>query len=186
DVTEGSPADRAGLRPYDVVVALDDAAISNEDQLIREIAARAPGSPARLRLMRDGHDQTLTVKLAERPPREGAEARREPAVDRKTDVDGVPLGLNVNDLDRQPLERLDLPRTTRGVLITRVEPMSSAFDTGIERGAVLFEINRQHVESAADFRRIARAARPGDVLTLWVYSPELVQRQLKTIRVEDR
>jgi hypothetical protein len=42
------------------------------------------------------------------------------------------------------------------------------------------------VTSVNDYRRIARAARPGDILTLWVYSPELVQRQLKTIRVEDR
>src|SRR5262249_62008511 len=68
DITAGSPADRAGLRPYDVITSLDDRPISNDDQLIREISARAPGSAARLRLMRDGRDQTLTVKLAERPP----------------------------------------------------------------------------------------------------------------------
>jgi S1-C subfamily serine protease len=98
----------------------------------------------------------------------------------------VTLGLNVRDLDRQTLDRLDLPRRTRGVLITRVEPLSSSFDSGIERGTVLLEINRQRVESVADYRRIARAARPGDILTLWVYSPDLVQRQLKTIRVEER
>jgi S1-C subfamily serine protease len=72
------------------------------------------------------------------------------------------------------------------VLITRVEPLSSSFDSGIERGTVLLEINRQRVESVADYLRIARAARPGDILTLWVYSPDLVQRQLKTVRVEDR
>jgi serine protease Do len=189
DVTDGSPADRAGLRPYDVLVALEDAAIGNEDQLIREIAGRSPGSAVRLRLVRDGREQTTTVKLAERPPRDGPEARREnggQAPDRKVETDGIPLGMNVKELDRQTLERLDLPRQTRGVLITRVEPMSSSFDSGIDRGTVLLEINRQRVESVADYRRIARAARPGDILTLWVYSPELVQRQLKTIRVEDR
>jgi serine protease Do len=98
----------------------------------------------------------------------------------------VPLGLTVRDLDRQSLERLDLPRQTRGVLITRVEAMSSSADNGIERGTVILEINRQPVESTADYRRIARAARPGDILTLWVYPPDLLQRQLKTIRVDDR
>src|SRR4051794_16506197 len=67
DVKSGSPADRAGLRPYDVITSLDDHAITNDDQLIREIAARSPGSPARLGLIRDGHSQALTVKLAERP-----------------------------------------------------------------------------------------------------------------------
>ncbi len=187
DVTDGSPADRAGLHPYDVVFGLDDEAIRNEDQLIREIAARAPGSAARLRFVRDGHEQSATVKLAERPPRENPDRESPPPPDRaKADQDPMPLGMTVRDLDRQTIERLDLPKQTRGVLITRVEPMSSAFDNGIERGTVLLEVNRQHVESAADYRRIARAARPGDILTLWVYTPDLVQRQLKTIRVEDR
>src|SRR4051794_28725414 len=70
DITNGSPADRAGLRPYDVITSLDDRPIANDDQLIREIAARAPGSAARLRLLRDGRDQTLVVKLSERPARD--------------------------------------------------------------------------------------------------------------------
>jgi serine protease Do len=190
DVTEGSPADRAGLQPYDVIVSLDEHVIVNEDQLIREIAARTPGSIARLKYNRDGHDLVATVKLAERPAREASGKQPDsppPSSDRSTaDPDAVTLGLNVRDLDRQTLDRLDLPRRTRGVLITRVEPLSSSFDSGIERGTVLLEINRQRVESVADYRRIARAARPGDILTLWVYSPDLVQRQLKTIRVEER
>jgi S1-C subfamily serine protease len=64
--------------------------------------------------------------------------------------------------------------------------MSASFDGGVERGTVLLEINRQRTESAAEYRRIARAAKPGDILTLYIYTPELDQRQLKTIRVEDR
>ena len=44
----------------------------------------------------------------------------------------------------------------------------------------------ERVESLADYRRIARAARSGDILTLYVYAPDLDQRQLKTIRVDDR
>ena len=192
DVTEGSPADHAGLHPYDVVVSLDDHAIRNDDQLIREIAARTPGSTAHLRTMRDGREQSVLIKLTERPPRDGAETSNvrpggQPTSDRaKVDPDPLPLGLTVRDLDRQTLERLELPKQTRGVLIARVEPMSSSFDNGIERGTVLLEINRQRVETVADYRRIARAARPGDILTLWIYAPDQVQRQLKTIRVEGR
>jgi serine protease Do len=190
DITMGSPADRAGLRPYDVITSLDDVAINNDDQLIREISTRAPGSPARLRVVRDGRDQTLTVKLIERPVRDNADARPDPPPssrpDRGRGDQDAPLGIAVRDLDRQTSERLDLPKQTRGVLITRVEALSSSFDSGIERGTILLEINRQRVESVADYRRIARAARPGDVLTLYVYAPDVDQRQLKTIRVDDR
>jgi serine protease Do len=190
DITAGSPADRAGLRPYDVITSLDDRPITNDDQLIREISARAPGSAARLRLMRDGRDQTLTVKLAERPARERPDkadnSPSTPPERTRSDADTLPLGLVVRDIDRQTAERLELPRQLHGVLITRVEPMSSSFDGGIERGTVLLEINRRAVESVADYRRLARGARPGDILTLYIYAPDLDQRQLKTIRVEDR
>jgi serine protease Do len=190
DITRGSPADRAGVRPYDVIVSLDDRPIANDDQLIREIAARSPGSPARLQLVRDGRRQAVTVKLTERPARENGSAQdargQAPAPDRsKGDAENL-LGLTVRDLDRQTLDRLELPAETRGVLITRVEGMSASFDGGVERGTVLLEINRRRTESAAEYRRIARAAKPGDILTLYIYTPELDQRQLKTIRVEDR
>mgnify|MGYP003693982845 CR=1 FL=1 len=116
DITAGSPADRAGLRPYDVITALDDRPIANDDQLIREIAARAPGSAARLQLVRDGHEQTLTVKLAERPARErrrtGPSRRRRPP-ERGSARPGQPLlGLTVRDLDRQTAERLDAAEAT--------------------------------------------------------------------------
>jgi serine protease Do len=188
DITSGSPADRAGLRAYDVITSLDDRAIANDDQLIREISARAPGTAARLRLIRDGRDQTLTVKLAERPARDRRDRAEpaSPAPEHRTDPDNAPLGLTVRDLDRQLADRLDVPSDVRGVLITRVEGMSSSFDGGIERGTILLEINRQRIESAAEFRRVARGARPGDILTLYIYAPDLLQRQLKTIRVEDR
>jgi len=178
------------VRPYDTIVALDDRPISSDDQLIREISGRSPGSAAHLRVLRDGHEETITLRLAERPTREGEDRRAEPRAppapaDRKVDQDLL-LGLTVRDLDRQIAARLDVPRLTKGVLITRVEPLSSSFDAGIERGTVLLEINRERIESAGDYRRLVRAARPGDILTLYIYSPELEQRQLKTVRVEDR
>ncbi len=187
DVAEGSPGERAGLRAYDTIVALDDRAMANDDQLIHEIASRTPGSAVRLRLIRDGREEAVTVKLAERPRRETADPRGPVAPpDRgKTDAD-VPLGLVVRDLDRQTADRLDIPRALRGVLVTRVEPMSASFDAGVERGVVLLEINREHVDSMADYRRLARAALPGDVVALYLYFPDLEQRKLVTVRVEAR
>ena len=47
-------------------------------------------------------------------------------------------------------------------------------------------MNRRPVESVADFRRLIAGASPGDVLTLYIYAPDLEQRQIKTVRVEER
>jgi serine protease Do len=125
------------------------------------------------------------VKLAERPARQTSRPAASPEVSAGARPDQSPLlGLTVRELDRSTATRLDLPRRTQGVFITRVEPLSTAFDADIRRGTVLLEINRQPVSSVEDYSRIARAAQPGDVLALYMYAPELGQRELKTVRVE--
>ncbi|MEO8260632.1 MAG: trypsin-like peptidase domain-containing protein [Acidobacteriota bacterium] len=185
DVTDGSPADRAGLRVYDVIVGLDEQAISTDDQLIREIAARAPGTAARVRFVRGGRPQTVTLKLETRPARAADDAAVLPPAppERRSGLE-PPLGLNVRDLDRQTISRLRLDRETKGVLISRVEPMSASFDGGLERDSLLLEINRERVEGVADFKRIAGALKPGSVVVLFIYAPALEQHQLKTVRVD--
>jgi S1-C subfamily serine protease len=63
--------------------------------------------------------------------------------------------------------------------------MSPAFDADIQRGHVLLEINRQRIQSIDDYRRLTDGARPGDILTLYLYKPELNQRALETVKVDD-
>jgi S1-C subfamily serine protease len=128
----------------------------------------------------------VIVKLAERPGRIQSLTPRAPAFGDRTRGGDAALGLTVRDLDRQTTDRLDLPRATRGVLVTAVEPLSAAFDGGICRGAILLEINRQAIDSADAYRRISGAVQPGDVLTLFVYLPDIAQRQFKTVRIEDK
>jgi serine protease Do len=191
DVTTGSPGDRAGLRPYDIITALDGQAVANDDELIRDISARAPGSIAHVKLLRDGREQSIALKLAERPARDGggpnvrSGATAPVPSERTLDPDAL-LGLTVRDLDHQTFERLDLPKGMKGAVITRVEAMTSSFDAGIERGMVIVELNRHSVQTAADYHRLARSAHAGDILTLYVYAPDLDQRKLITVRVEDR
>src|SRR5439155_1992889 len=186
DVSDDSPGARAGLKPYDTIVAIDDRVVSNDDELIRSIASKAPGTAARLRVVRDGHQQTLVVKLAERPGRETAESRKNgaaPAERRKSDTDD-PLGIAVKDLDKASAFKLDIPKAFHGVLVPKVDPLGPSFDAGVEKNALIMEINRQAVESASDYRRIAKASRPGDVITLYLYYPDLDQRRLVTVRVD--
>ncbi|MBL8616674.1 MAG: trypsin-like peptidase domain-containing protein [Deltaproteobacteria bacterium] len=69
-VYPGTPAAEAGLEPGDVIVALDGAAASTTDGLIRAIGARKPGEQLRLEVLRDGEKTELKVTLAERPDEE--------------------------------------------------------------------------------------------------------------------
>jgi serine protease Do len=183
DVTAGSPGARAGIRTYDVIVSVDGKPIKSNDALIQLIAARQPGSSAALQVLRDGRALNLTVKLAERPQRDRPDPALEPP--QPSSQQGPLLGLSVREMDAQFASRYRLPDGTRGVIVSRVEPMSPAFDADIERGHVLLEINRQRVQSIDDYRRLTDRARPGDILTLYLYKPELNQRALETVRVDD-
>ena len=183
DVTPGSPGARAGIRTYDVIVSVDGKPIESNDALIQLIAARQPGSSAALQVLRDGRTLNLTVKLAERPQRDRPDPGLEPP--QPSSQQGPLLGLSVREMDGQFASRYRLPDGTRGVIVSRVEPMSPAFDADIERGHVLLEINRQRIQSIDDYRRLTDGARPGDILTLYLYKPELNQRALETVKVDD-
>ncbi len=187
DVTAGSPGARAGLRTYDVILSVDDDPVQSNDDLVRRIASRAPGVVVRLRLVRDGHEQQVSVRLTERPGFDGGDpggvvpgrGRTQPA---RGPVGG--LGVGVRELDRSAHRRLQLPENMSGVLVTAVDPLSNAYDAGMERGDIVLEINRQPVRSLADYQRITRGLPPGRVVAIYCYVPDLGQRALRAVRVE--
>jgi serine protease DegQ len=67
EVVDDGPAARAGLRPGDVVLRMDDAAVDTVEDLFAELRQRDPGSQVRITYVRDGREQQATVTLAERP-----------------------------------------------------------------------------------------------------------------------
>lgn len=192
EVSDGSPGERAGVKPYDVIVSVDGDEVRSNDELIRRIAARLPGAVVRLDLVRDGREHSLSVRLAERPTE--PEGEGEPTVtspDKAPHGAGTPgaervggLGFGVRELDRAAARRLELPAGLSGVLVTAVDPLSNAYDAGMERDDVVIEVNRQPVPSVAEYSRLTRDVLPGRVLALYVYVPELGQRALRAVRVE--
>jgi serine protease Do len=186
DVTSGSPGHRAGLRAYDLITGIDDKRVANNSEIIREVARRGPGTLARLHVVRDGRAQTVTVRLVERPSRQAGRVIDEANPVRPSSNAGMPLGLNVRDIDNATARRLRLPSGVSGVVVTRVDPMGAAYDAGIQRDQIVMEINRRPINSADAYNRTARAATPGDVLAVYVYTPGTEQRSIRAVRVDAR
>jgi serine protease Do len=188
DVSAESPAERAGLKAYDVIVGVDGRNIFTNEELIRDISGRQPGTIARLDLVRDGRRQSSQVKLTERPAREpgpdrpGAPGRR--AV--PSTQGEPPLGLTVRDLDAGFARRMEIPASVQGVVVIRLDPAGAAFVPAMRRGFVIMEINRQPVRSSAEFQRVVAAARTGDALAFYVYDPSVGQRGFVLATVDSR
>jgi serine protease Do len=187
DVTENTPGARAGLKPYDLITAIDGTAVSTNDEMIRLVSSTAPGTEVRLDVVRDGRAIAIPVRLAERPVRNAEladEPTARPSSNRPSAGTDNPVGLSVRDLDREDLSRMELPQSVHGAVILRVEPLSAAYDADLERGQVILEVNRHPVGSATDFRRLVAAAHAGDVLTLYLYLPDAAQHALRTVRID--
>src|SRR3954468_9933414 len=184
DVTPSSPGARAGLRAYDLILAVDGKPVASNDQLIQMIASRTPGTTATLQVLRDNRSVNVAVKLAERPLRDAPVPDDRDERPQPSSARGPALGLSVREIDRDFADRYRLPDGMQGVIIARVEPMSPAFDADIERNFVLLEINRHPVRSIDEYRRLTADARSGDILTLYIFNPEVPSRTLHTVKID--
>ncbi|MGH9330805.1 MAG: trypsin-like peptidase domain-containing protein, partial [Vicinamibacterales bacterium] len=194
DVSERSPGDRAGIRPYDLILSVEDREIWTNDELIRDISARQPGSAARLRVLRDGRERNVVVKLAERPTgREDGDVinrqGREPQSPAPADSAGLQtpeqrLGVSVRELDDAFIRRAAIPPSVEGVVVSRIDAAGPAFQSGLARGKVIMEINRQPIRSMRDFERVVSAIRPGDAIALYVFDPRLRQREIIALSID--
>jgi serine protease Do len=181
DVTPRSPAERAGLKPYDVILEVEGREVLTNQELIRDISGRPPGSVARLEVLREGRRHVLPVKLAERPARED-ELPAQPSPAAAVEAP-VPLGVSVREMDRTFITRFEIPEDVHGVVVMRVDPTGAAHQA-LRRGIVILEINRRPTRSMLEYQQIVGRLRAGEVLAIYYYDPTLAQRGLVTLTVD--
>ena len=182
DVTAGTPAARAGLRAYDVVVGADGDDIESDEHLIRYIAALSPGTAVTLRVWRGGELKDVAIKLAvravvargARQPLRGTEAL--PAA-----REWAPLGLRVQELDASAAERLRIPAHIQGVLVAEVDPAGPSRLAQLRINHVITEINRRPISSLEEYRAVVSALSPGDAVALLVFDRATSQRIICTV-----
>src|SRR5262249_13087357 len=112
-VAPGSPAERAGIKTGDVIVAMAGQPVNNANELRNRIAGAEPGTEVTLTLARDGKEQQVKTKLGELTP----EAARNKAGTPDQSPGGGRIGLSVQPLTADDAAQLGLPRNTKGVLV---------------------------------------------------------------------
>jgi Do/DeqQ family serine protease len=157
DVMKDSPAEGAGLKAGDIIVDFNGAPIKSVTELQKRVAAVEPGRATPLVVIRDRVSTPLSVKIGEQP---SDEAKASPPAEE-------PLGLTVEPLTPEATQRFKLTARS-GVVVTDVEPGSSADQAGIRAGDAILEINRQPVKDVDSFRRITASVKPGEVVPVYL------------------
>lgn len=155
EVEKNSAADRAGLKPGDVITKFGQKTISDTSQLRNLVAATAPGTEINMKIIRHKNDLNLIVKVA-------AEEPEIESVEKLSQIKGSFLdriGISVQNIDKNISETLGIKN---GVLITRIHEGSPAAFAGMMPFDVIIEVNHKKVKDVAEFKTILEKSRNQD------------------------
>jgi len=171
-VTPGFGADKAGLKPGDIITTIDGRPIKDGDDLVNDISARKPGSTAKVGYMRNGQHLETTVTIGDRAKMIAAVGNDQDQEDKSSpaapDAAQSKLGLGVTDLPQ------GAPAGLHGVLIQSVKPGSFADEINLTsaQGFVIVSVNKRPIRNVAEFRPIIAALKPGDDVVFELVDPQ--------------
>jgi len=153
NVTEDSPAAKAGLKAGDVIVAVEGERIEKMRELPRRVAGLAAGESAGFRIVRNGRERTLDVVIGRMPGPEKAAAA-------SPDESAAPrFGMSLTAVDDRTRARFGIGRDVEGAVVVAVDTGSIAAEKGIRPGDVVRRISGQEISGPGDVSRLlAKAA----------------------------
>jgi len=171
-VQPGFAADKAGLKPGDIITSVDGRPIKDGDDLVADISARKPGSTAKVGYIRNGQSLEATVTIGDRAKMIAAagntQDQEENPSPESPDASQSKLGLSVSDLPQ------NAPAGLHGVVVQSVKPGSFADEINLSsaQGLVIVSVNRHAVRNVAEFRTIVAGLKPGDDVVFELVDPQ--------------
>jgi serine protease Do len=168
-VQSNGPADKAGLKPGDIITTIDGRQIKDGDDLVNEIASRRPGSTIRLGFVRDGKPQDATVTIGDRDKvfadLGNPQANQQP--EEGGNAGESKLGIVVRDASPETTNKLHHP----GVVVQSVRTGSFGDLQGLEPGYVIIRINKQATANRDQFNAVVSKLKTGDDVVFEVMDP---------------
>ncbi len=149
-VMPDEPADKAGLRAGDVVVAVGGKSIGNASELTRAVARLKPNSTPELTVVRDGEEMKIKVKLGERSSHMNGGANQ----DEQSESDG--LGVAIKPLTPEDARALRIKGDVKGLLIVEVKGDSPAAEAGLRSGDVILSANLKPVTTPSQLGDVVK------------------------------
>ena len=162
EVTEGSPAEKAGIKSGDVILRIEKTEIRDARHLLLTISKIAPGTEVEVQLLRGGARETVRAKLTRRD--DDALAREDGTPGQKDE--GVLNGVGVGDITPETRTRLQIPARIKGALITSIDPETPAARQGLREGDIILELDRRPCTNADEAVKLSEEIKGPKVLVL--------------------
>ena len=153
-VQSGSAADNGGIQLKDVIVKVNDKPTKSGAELRHAIEALIPGTTAKVVVVRNKAEKTLTVKIGEYKNQASGESASEEQV--------AKTGLTVQPLTDEVRQSLGIDKDIQGVVVRKVEPGSPAENAGLAPKDVITEIDNDPITSVASFAKAVSKLKSGD------------------------
>ncbi len=160
-VFPGDPADKAGIKTKDIIVAVNGEKIRDARDLTGKIAALPVGTTAKIRLIRDGKEKTVNVTIAKR------EDERIASRGRQGPKEDASLGIRVSEITPEISRRFNLGEED-GIIVVDVTAGSKAEQAGLQPGDIIKEVNRKDVRSVKDFEAAVKAVESGQPIQMFI------------------
>ncbi len=161
-VFPGDPADKAGIKPQDIILSVNGKSVDSARDLSKVVAGLAVGEEAKIKINRKGDIKTIEVEIAKRDESHLASVQGE-SLDKSLDE----LGMEVSNINQNIAEQFNLT-SREGVIVAEVRSNSKAAEAGIRKGDIIKEVNHQAVSSVADYESVLNQTDEGDVLQFYI------------------
>ena len=156
-----SPAERDGIEPGDIVIAVNGQPVKTPTELSSIIGSKKPNEKVKITVIREGKEKTIEVTLGEFPTELlGNNTSKENKIE--------DLGLSVTNLDKSLRNELRLSDSDYGVVIREVMRGSVAENAGLQRGDLIMRVNRARINNVDDFEKQIAEIEPGGVVLLQI------------------
>jgi serine protease Do len=160
-VEKGSPAERAGLRQGDVILAFNGRKIEDPNVLPRLVASTKPGEKASLDVFRNGKRERVSVTVGESPNETTASAGAKPEAKPAAET----LGLAVSELPPEGRKALGVDY---GLVVQDVAPNGPAARSPLQPGDVIVAVGQERFKSVDEFKKLVEKHKKGDSVALLV------------------
>ncbi|MGH9721136.1 MAG: trypsin-like peptidase domain-containing protein [Bryobacteraceae bacterium] len=175
-VSPDMPAAKAGIKPEDVIIAIDGKPVRDGQDLVGRISDTPVGNPVTITVIRDKKKQDFKVIVGDRQKIVNSERDFDrPGEAERNEGTPAKFGIEIQNFAPSRREALGF-REEGGVLVSQVATGSFADDIGLAVNDVILSINRQPVKSVDDVRRIQGTLKPGDAVAMRVMRMAAVRR----------